>query len=146
MDKQVKIKNNLGEQLDALIEGNEKSKVTIVFVHGFGTDKNETENLFTDIATALKSQFRIIRFDLTGYGKSEGKQEETNYNKHAEDLKSVFDWVLIIHSLQDEIVGNEFMDKYRQIPKVKYIEINGDHSFKKKVDRKKLIETIHNYF
>ena len=249
MEQFVTIENRQGEKIDTLIEGNEKAKTTVIFVHGFGTDKNETENLFIDIASALKDKFRVVRFDLSGYGKSEGKQEEASYNKHAEDLKSVFDWVkkkfgrkiyilamsmgcfvtaiasprvvkvillsipnhnmetvyhrvkqrffsregsvfnekgisllkrstgkiqkfgpsfwkimrsirpldlinnltqktklLIIHPLQDEIVGNEFIDEYRQIPKVKYIEMNGNHSFKKKGDREEVIRIIVNYF
>ena len=249
MDQSIKIKNKYGEKIDTLVEGNDDLATTIVFVHGFGTDKNETQNLFVDIANALRDSFRIVRFDLSGYGKSEGNQEDANYNKNAEDLQSVLNWtkkkygkdiyilamsmgcyvtaiaspqvsktillsipnhdmktiyeriknrmltrsgsifnefgisllkrstgeiqklgpsfwkvmkelkpldlvtkfakktkLMIIHPLQDEIVGNEFIDKYQEIPGVNYVEINGDHSFKKKEDRKELIKTISNYF
>jgi len=37
----TKIKNVFGENLDILIEGNSNSKDIIIFVHGYGTDKDE---------------------------------------------------------------------------------------------------------
>jgi pimeloyl-ACP methyl ester carboxylesterase len=36
---------------------------------------------------------RIIRFDASGYGESEGLQEESSIKKYAEDLKAVLDYV-----------------------------------------------------
>lgn len=89
----VKIKNKLGEELDTLIEGNNESNTTIVFVHGFGVDKNESFNYFVDLALSLKSEFRIVRFDFSGCGKSWGKQEDVNYQKQAGDLGCVIEYV-----------------------------------------------------
>lgn len=87
------IKNSFNEKIDYVVEGKVDAFTTIIFVHGFGTDKNETQNLFVDIAKKLKDKFRIVRFDLSGYGKSEGKQEEADYEKHAKDLLTVLNWV-----------------------------------------------------
>ena len=89
----MKIKNENGENLDLAVEGNPNSNITIVFVHGLGTNKDENSNLFIDIAKPLLDEYRVIRFDLSGYGKSEGKQESANLTKHAKDLKTVLDFV-----------------------------------------------------
>jgi pimeloyl-ACP methyl ester carboxylesterase len=88
----MKIKNEYGESIDLLVEGKSNSSTTIIFVHGLGTNKNENSNLFIDIAKPLLEKYRIIRFDLSGYGESEGKQEEADLNKHAKDLKAVINF------------------------------------------------------
>lgn len=250
MTNNFKVKNKQDEKIDLVVEGNSKAEITIIFVHGFGTDKNETANLFPDIAKPLQAKFRIVRFDLTGYGESEGKQEEADYKKHAEDLKSIINTVrknygsniyilamsmgcfvtslaspnnikkiillsipnhnvniiierlknrfltrpgsvlnekgvslfmrstgkiqkigpcfwqvlkdfkpletvknlaektdlMIIHPLQDEIIGNEYVEKYKEIPNLKYIEVNGNHFYKKMEDREEVIKIILQFF
>lgn len=85
------IKNMYGEKLDTWVETPDGSiKATVILVHGFGTSKHETAGYFDDIAAALiKDDFRVVRFDFSGYGKSEGKQEEVCYSKQVGDLKSV---------------------------------------------------------
>lgn len=93
MEISIKIKNKFGDELDTLIEGNDESNTTIVFVHGFGVDKNESFNYFADITLSLEGQFRLVRFDFSGYGKSGGKQEDVNYQKQAGDLGCVIDYV-----------------------------------------------------
>jgi pimeloyl-ACP methyl ester carboxylesterase len=95
VESNIKIKNKFGEELDVLVEGNGDSNTTIVFVHGFGTDKNEAFNYFSDLALSLKNRFRLVRFDFSGYGKSGGKQEDTNYQKQAGDLGSVLEYVKV---------------------------------------------------
>ena len=109
MNKQfLKIKNFQGEKLDVLIEGNSDSRKTVVFVHGFGTNKNGGENLFVDISQVLQNDFRIVRFDFSGYGKSEGKSESVDYIKQGEDLITIIKYIrenfegeiyLIAHSM-----------------------------------------------
>jgi len=93
MNVSPSIYNSHHEKLDSLVEGDEKSSVTIVMVHGLGTDKHETAGLFDDIATALIDKYRVLRFDFSGFGKSEGKTEEFDYHKHADDLKAVLEYV-----------------------------------------------------
>ena len=85
----TKIKNIFGEDLDVLIEGNEGSKDIVIFVHGFGTDKDEQFASFLDFAEFLKDQYLLIRFDLSGYGKSEGKDSEYQLQKAAGDVDSI---------------------------------------------------------
>ncbi|KKP67481.1 MAG: hypothetical protein UR68_C0010G0015 [Candidatus Roizmanbacteria bacterium GW2011_GWA2_35_19] len=246
----IKISNKENELIDAWVEGNEKSEITIIFVHGFATDKHETGCYFDDTTDDLKEKIRIIRFDFSGCGKSEGKLENKNYLKWSEDLdcvitytksnysgsiyifaqsmgcfvtallspiniektifsglpnsdtkyigerivsrfisrpggkldykgtslfprsngqkqkigasfwKTLFDFnpaekvnefskktnLMIIHPQQDEIVGNEYLEKYSQIPGVIIKKLNGDHSFSKPKDRNKLTKTAKKFF
>ncbi|MBI5151795.1 MAG: alpha/beta fold hydrolase [Candidatus Pacebacteria bacterium] len=86
------ITNSLGERLDTLVEGNAKSTTTIIFVHGFAVDKHETGCFFDDIAQTLGKTFRIVRFDFSGCGKSEGKIEEKDYKVWADDLRCVLEY------------------------------------------------------
>ena len=86
------VNNAMGEKIDVLVEGNLNSPISIVFVHGFGTNKDEGAGLFVDLSSALR-EYRVVRFDFTGYGKSEGKQEDTSLVKEASDLNSVLGFV-----------------------------------------------------
>ena len=115
MTKKIKIKNIFGEKLDLLLEGNGNSKQIVIFVHGYGTDKNESFSSFLDFSQYLKSDFFIIRFDQSGYGASDGKQEEFQFQKAAGDLDSVIRFArknfpkkkvnIIAHSLGTFIVS-----------------------------------------
>lgn len=89
------IRNKLGEKLDTWVETpDEKVKANVIMVHGFGTNKGETAGYFDDISKALVGDnFRVIRFDFSGYGKSEGKQEDVCYAKQVQDLKSIHEYV-----------------------------------------------------
>ena len=102
MNVSPSIYNSHHEKLDSLVEGDEKSSVTIVMVHGLGTDKHETAGLFDDIATALIDKYRVLRFDFSGFGKSEGKTEEFDYHKHADDLKAVLEYVKQTYKRSEE--------------------------------------------
>lgn len=85
------IPNQLGEQLDTYIEGSSNSNQLIVFVHGFGTDKDEN-GLFLDLAQSLRSNFLTLRFDAAGWGESQGNQQDFSFIKQANDLESVLIW------------------------------------------------------
>lgn len=84
-----RIKNIFGEELDMLIEGSEVSEAAVVFVHGYGTDKKEGFSTFSDLSNYLQDKFLCIRFDLSGYGESEGKDYEFQFQKAAGDVDSV---------------------------------------------------------
>ncbi len=51
----IVIRNHKEELLDVLTSGNENAKTAIIFVHGFGSNKDENFNLFIDIATSLEN-------------------------------------------------------------------------------------------
>lgn len=89
----MKLPNAFGELLDVVVEGNIDAETTILFVHGFGSNKNETGNYFVDVAQELGKRHRIVRFDFAGYGESEGKQENVTILRQVEDLKAVLDFV-----------------------------------------------------
>jgi putative redox protein len=100
--------NSYKEKLDVLVEGNEKNNITIVMAHGLGLDKHETAGMFDSISQALTDQYRVVRFDFSGFGLSEGKMEDFDYYKHADDLNAILNYVkktyggtiyLIAHSM-----------------------------------------------
>jgi hypothetical protein len=97
------IKNKSGEKLDTWVETPEGVvKANVIMVHGFGTNKGETAGYFDDISKALVSDnFRVIRFDFSGYGKSEGRQEDVCYSKQVDDLRSV--WQLVTASYHEPV-------------------------------------------
>lgn len=88
------IKNVSGEKLDTWVEIPDGSiKATVIIVHGFGTDKHETAGYFDDISKSLvDDNFRVIRFDFSGYGQSDGRQEDACYSKHIGDLNAVIEY------------------------------------------------------
>ncbi|MBW7960488.1 alpha/beta fold hydrolase [Patescibacteria group bacterium] len=53
--------------------------------------------------------------------------------------------LMIVHPLQDEVVGNEFLEVYSKIPNVIIKHLNGNHAFTKKEDRDILIKEIENF-
>ncbi|MBI3366766.1 alpha/beta fold hydrolase [Candidatus Roizmanbacteria bacterium] len=221
----------------------------VVFVHGFGTQKDESYGYFVDIAKALYSVYRVVRFDFSGYGKSQGRQEDSNYGKQAGELEIILEWtrknfggkiyiiaqsmgtfvtallsphkvdkivftsipnsnieyiieclkkrfttrpggvldekgisilprssgeiqkigpifwkvlrafkpaeevalltkktkLIILKPMQDDVVGNEFFEEYKKIPELQFIEVNGDHSFRKPEERNEVIKKIKNF-
>lgn len=88
------IKNKFGEKLDTWVESPSGAvKATVVMVHGFGTSKHETAGYFDDVSEALvEDSFRVVRFDFSGYGKSEGRQEDVCYSKQVEDLNAILSY------------------------------------------------------
>ena len=89
----MKLTNPSGEKIDFVVEGKKDSDKTLILIHGFGVGKNEGMNLFLDFVKALKNNLRIIRFDFTGYGLSEGKDIDVNYQKQSQDLNTIINYV-----------------------------------------------------
>lgn len=245
-----RIHNIFGEDLDVAIEGNPDSNRVLIFVHGFGTDKNEGFSSFLDAADFFKNDFITIRFDQSGYGQSEGEDYEFQFQKAAGDLDSIIRYarreypdkelyiaghslgtfvvallspfnikkialtsvpnskmefiietlqkrilskggevdeqrltryprtsgavqligrdfwrtlrnfdpisafeelgsktdLIILKPLQDEVLEYKYFDDYKNLKNAKYVELNGDHNFKKPEDRKALNELIKEFF
>jgi len=91
--QKIKIPNRNGELLDTWIEGNDQAQESVIIAHGLGTNKHETASFFDDIVEVLSRKYRLIRFDFSGYGLSEGKPRDASYAKHSEDLNSVINYV-----------------------------------------------------
>ena len=87
------VTNMYGEKLDTLLEGKREAAECIVFVHGFGTDKDEGFASFIDLSNAFKGNYFILRYDISGYGQSEGAAHEFNFHKATGDLESILRWV-----------------------------------------------------
>ena len=54
--------------------------------------------------------------------------------------------LLIIHPTEDEIIGDEGLELYKNLPNTEYREIPGNHSFSNQKDRQLLITTIKQFF
>lgn len=110
-----KVTNIFWENLDVLIEWSTKSNKVLIFVHGFGTDKDEWFHLFSEMADFLKNDFLCVRFDLSWYGKSEGRDYEFQFQKAAGDVDAILRYVrkkfpekdlyLLAHSLGTFVVS-----------------------------------------
>ena len=87
-----KVPNEFGEELDVLVEGQESAPEMIVFVHGYGTDKDEGFSSFIDLSNAFKDEYLNIRYDQAGYGKSGGEDQAFHLQKAAGDLRSILRW------------------------------------------------------
>ncbi len=71
----------------------------LVLIHGFGTDRRQ----WKDQVEFFASKFRVICYDMRGFGKSE-IPSANNYT-HAEDLKSLLDHLSIKKA---HILGHSF--------------------------------------
>ena len=114
MSKSFKVLNQQREELTVIVDGNEQSRGTLIFVQGFGVSLIEN-SLYVDIVSAFQNQFTIISFDFAGYGASEGKQEDVSLDTEAQDLDAVLKWTrkkflgpvyIIAHSLGCYVVSH----------------------------------------
>jgi len=80
-------------RLSVWVEGDETADHTVVLVHGFGTNKHETAGYFDDLVAALSQIYRMVRFDFAGLGDSEGTLSTMTYERQAEELRVVLQWV-----------------------------------------------------
>lgn len=117
----MEIRNKNNELLDTSFEGIDikTAKEIIVFNHGFGTDKHE-RGIFDAIVEKLETETNnraFIRFSYSGYGQSEGKQEEKSLDTMADDLLTIWHFV-DEHKSKDAVVktlsfsmGNQILSK-----------------------------------
>lgn len=80
-------------RLSVWVEGNQTATHSIVLVHGFGTNKHETAGYFDDLVQSLGQTYRVVRFDFAGLGESEGTLSTMTYERQAEELQVVLEWV-----------------------------------------------------
>jgi len=103
--KIFKVLNSSGEMLDTLVEGNFESDETIIFVHGCGVNKDDGDKIFVDVSKILGEKFRCVRYDASGCEKSEGKEEDMNHQKFANDFKSILNFVQKNFGKKISVVG-----------------------------------------
>ncbi len=80
-------------RLSVWVEGVKTATHTVVLVHGFGTNKHETAGYFDDLVEVLGRSYRVVRFDFAGLGDSEGTLSTMTYERQAEELRVVLEWV-----------------------------------------------------
>ena len=79
---------------------------TILFLHGFGTDKNEVGNTFSIASEKLCEQgIGSLRIDFSGFGESKGETTDTTIEKLISDADIAFDFLLTQHFIDTQRVG-----------------------------------------
>jgi len=70
----------------------DRGRPTVVFIHGFPLNKN----MWNGQREALRNKYRVITYDVRGFGNSEAGSEEFSIALFASDLKN------LLHSLEVE--------------------------------------------
>ena len=96
MTKKVWFKNPRGQKLAGILHIPKKFKgkrpAGVVLGHGYNSDKNNP--LIKEMALSLeKAGFKVLRFDLSGYGQSEGDRKKGTYTSHRKDIKSAVNFL-----------------------------------------------------
>lgn len=96
MQENIVFKNRHGQQLAGLLHspdsGSGSVQATALFAHCFTCTKNILAAVH--IANALADAgFRVLRFDFTGLGDSEGQFEDTHFSANVEDLIDAAGWL-----------------------------------------------------
>ena len=84
------VENKQGEKLSVWVEGRDDATITVLMVHGFGIGKHDAH--FDDTTAALSKQYRVVRFDFSSYGESEGQNEDATYDKQADEVNLMVEW------------------------------------------------------
>lgn len=85
----VSFKNSKGENLVGILEG--ESDSALIICHGF-TD-NKDSPLVKLLAGRLKNMFRVLRFDFSGNGESEGNFADCSYSKQVGDISAAIRFI-----------------------------------------------------
>jgi len=122
MKETIGIRNSKNEMLEVVVSyPNEKDpEGVIIFVHGFGSNLHENFHLFDDMVKVLHKDYRCIQFSFSGYGGSEGNQEDVTLEKMKDDLKAIIRYAtigdrpysVIAHSL-GALVASKTIDPYK---------------------------------
>ncbi|WP_442588258.1 alpha/beta fold hydrolase [Pedobacter sp. AW31-3R] len=97
------------EKNNVTVEGNLNAKQTIVFAHGFGTDKTAWDK----VKLAFLDDYRLVLYDNAGAGKAEPNAYSpirySTLNSYAEDLQAILtmldlsDVIVVAHSVSSMI-------------------------------------------
>lgn len=147
-EEKLRIRNYYSEELDVLIQGNMHSKKLIIFVHGFGTNKHEGFGLFDDISKELLEDYLVVRYDCSGFGKSQGDTINFSIQKGAQDFNCIlnyirlnyqnFEYYVIAHSM-----GMYFSTMFLPLD-IKQFIFTGIPNINSKLLKEKLISRIIN--
>jgi putative redox protein len=104
--EKIKFKNDLGQELAAIIEfPEEEPKSYALFAHCFTCNKNLTA--IRNISKALnKCGIAVFSFDFTGLGESEGDFGNTNFSSNINDLISAATFLKTNYSAPEIIIGH----------------------------------------
>src|SRR3989338_1625391 len=105
MNTPVHFENSRNETLAGLILEPPNSKAAILIIHGFCAGKDI--GMIPKIAKTLEeNNVMSFRFDLFGYGESEGSFEDATLPKHLEDAIAAFDELRRRTSLLIHVIGH----------------------------------------
>ncbi len=109
--KEIKVStiNGFNEKLVGIetIPSVKKSKYpTAILVHGFGSNKEETNGGFNEFAKNLSAEgFLVYRFDFSGCGESDGDYSETSLSKLKSDLSKILEFVQSQSKVDNSRIG-----------------------------------------
>ena len=111
MIKSMYVKNESNENVFVEIYEPEKIKETMIFCHGItGCRKGRTmaDNYFQTLAKMLMEKgYKVVLFDFTGHGESEGNDYDVTLSKSTKDLEKV-----IKNTIQKEETVNFLVFSY----------------------------------
>ena len=78
----------------------------ILFLHGFGTNKNEVADTFAITAEKLKDQgIGSLRIDFSGFGYSQGNPADTTIEKLITDANNALNYLLTQKFVDTQRIG-----------------------------------------
>lgn len=105
MKKDILIKNYLHGTLT--IPDDCKSQISmILFLHGFGTDRNEVGDTFKIASTKLCEQgIGSLRIDFSGFGESKENTSDTTIEKLLSDASTALDYIFSLDFVDSRRIG-----------------------------------------
>lgn len=95
MKETIRIENKCKEGLHVEVYTPSDAKATVIFCHGItGCRKGRTMNddYFQILAALLENRgYKVVLFDYSGHGESEGEDKDVCLSKSVSELKAVFD-------------------------------------------------------
>lgn len=105
MEKRAGFTNSRKEKLVGILSTPNKAVKAILLIHGFCAGKDVGS--IPHIAKSLEDRgCMVLRFDLSGYGESEGKFEDATIPRHIEDAKAAFDELSLRTKLPIQVIGH----------------------------------------
>lgn len=78
----------------------------VIFFHGFGSDKNEVNNIYEKMSIILaENNIVSLRIDFRGYGESLGKTEDSSIATMISDAECAYDYISKITFINTQAIS-----------------------------------------
>ncbi len=108
VDQKIRINNSLIGilSLPDHVEAHAELLSATLLLHGFGTDKNEVNSVFTAMSSLLiEKNIVCLRIDFRGFGESDGLTENASMDTMLEDALAAFDYLSQLPYVNRHSVG-----------------------------------------